>query len=665
MRRIAAGMFVLAVALPAAGAEVVRFVRPGLEGPVRFEADVLRVDRAGGTVDARGGVAVRWGGAVLTADRVAYRSETGEVEASGNVDLSDEEGNRVRGSRMRLDLDAQTGELGEGELWIAREGYRAWGRSIRKTGPGSFVLEDGGFTACPDEPLSWRVEAERVEVELEGYLAGRGASFWVDGVPVLYTPYIAFPVITERKSGFLMPRVGYTSRQGFRVENRYYWAAADNYDLTFGLQYRSRLGWAETGEIRYAITDQRSGRFRAEHLWDRSTQANRYRLEGEHRARYENGARLEASLDYTGDSGYQRDLGDAIGDRGQERLRSYVLAARDAVWGTPYGLADYNQNLRDEQSHTLQVLPELGVEGRAFPLAGPLALEPTVRATRFWRASGERGSRLAAAPVLSAETEAGGIGLSGRAGYRQNIYETAEQGSVTRGAAVAEAGADATLWRPFGSWLHTVEPGVRFLWEEDGRGGAPPVFDRWDVFGARRQALWLLESRVLTAADLAPLAGLDLEGGYDLMADRWLPYRAEGFWSPSPRFSIRGDGAWDPRLRDPWLRWAGRTEGRSARGDRAFLGIRYVKNDVTYLDGGTELRLGRFFTAEYRHRYSLRDSRTVEAIYGLTARHPCWALRALYAENFRNEDDRYERRVYVELQLKGLGNLGSWKRVLP
>ena len=58
-------------------------------------------------------------------------------------------------------------------------------------------------------------------MELEGTGVARGVTFRVKDVPVLYVPYFVFPANTQRQSGFLLPRVGYSNRRVAGFESEY------------------------------------------------------------------------------------------------------------------------------------------------------------------------------------------------------------------------------------------------------------------------------------------------------------------------------------------------------------------------------------------------------------------------------------------------------------
>jgi LPS-assembly protein len=64
----------------------------------------------------------------------------------------------------------------------------------------------------------------------------------IRGIPVLYTPYINFPIDDRRKSGFLVPSIGSSDDNGFELITPYYWNIAPNLDATFYPRYMSKRG---------------------------------------------------------------------------------------------------------------------------------------------------------------------------------------------------------------------------------------------------------------------------------------------------------------------------------------------------------------------------------------------------------------------------------------
>lgn len=641
-------------------------------GPVEIRAEILSAGQTDQKIEARGAVVVSWSGYRLEADHVSYDHLSGVAAAEGSVTLTDAAGNLLRCRSLTVQVDTQQGEVQDGTLFIAREGYQVWGKRFVRTGPNSYTAEEGGFTACDGTWPSWRVWADRVKVELEGYLVARGAAFWVEGVPVLYTPYLVFPVKRERQSGFLIPKGGYSTQDGWFFVSRYYWAFADNADLVARLEYRSRRGWTEAGELRYVLAEGHSGSAELSHLYDRGSGSHRFTVKADHNSQFDPDTRARLHVDYLGDTGFLKDFGDTIDERGVARLESYLLATRDADSGTAFGFAKYIQALDQSQSQVLQTLPSVGLFGRETPLLGPLNWAPDTRFTRFWRAEGLRGERWELDPGFSWGVPAGPIGLAARTGYRQNLYRV-DEGTVSHGAAWAETAASALLSRGYGALVHALEPKAVLSWEEEGRGGPPPQFDEADVFDNRAGLALVLESRWLRLPDYAPVAGLEVERRLDFGALRrhgwgekaFGPWRGEASFTPSARLGLRAEGEYDPSVRYPWLLGSIEGEGADRRGDKLLAGYHYLKGRASYLDGGLVLAMTPVLSLEYRHRHSFRDERTLEESYGLRLAHPCWDLLVAYSRNYREQEDKDERRYYATLQLKGLGKIGTLRGIVP
>ena len=53
------------------------------------------------------------------------------------------------------------------------------------------------------------------------------------GVPLLWTPYLIWPALQDRASGFLIPGLGYNSNRGGYFGMSYYWAISRSLDATF------------------------------------------------------------------------------------------------------------------------------------------------------------------------------------------------------------------------------------------------------------------------------------------------------------------------------------------------------------------------------------------------------------------------------------------------
>ncbi len=111
----------------------------------------------------------------------------------------------------------------------------AWGlaRLIERFNNLDWRLEHVTYSTCPPQHRDWLLSAHDIYLD---HQQGRGIAHdvwlkWHDW-PLLYTPYLSFPTSKARKSGFLMPVLGYSNLGGFDLAAPFYWNIAPNYDAT-------------------------------------------------------------------------------------------------------------------------------------------------------------------------------------------------------------------------------------------------------------------------------------------------------------------------------------------------------------------------------------------------------------------------------------------------
>ena len=227
--------------------------------PVALVADSVSFDEAAQTVTAEGNVEVFQGERVLTASRITYNSQTGEITAEGPIVLRDTTGSVVIANAASLDAELRNGLItgaraivGENAGTLAAvEGQRIDGRYS--------VLSKVVYSTCEvcfiaPTPL-WQIRASRVvHDEVERMIHYEGAIFDVMGVPVAYLPFFSHPDPTvERKSGFLAPTFRQSSEYGFGVQVPYFIDLGPSRDMTVTAFPTSNDGLVTMGEYRQAF----------------------------------------------------------------------------------------------------------------------------------------------------------------------------------------------------------------------------------------------------------------------------------------------------------------------------------------------------------------------------------------------------------------------------
>src|SRR2546428_6470621 len=206
---------------------------------------------------ATGNVEVTRGTARLLADRVEINRATGDATAVGRVIFYDGD-DRLTGQRIDYNIKTGTGVVYEGEA-RATPYYRIMGERLERIGESVYRVRRGVFTTCEDDTPSWSFRVGSGTADLEDFVYGTNASFWLKDVPLIpYFPFFAAAIRRERQSGFLAPQFGSSSRKGVFAEIPFYWAITDSHDATLSLDAYSPRGVGGSAQYRYVTSrDQR------------------------------------------------------------------------------------------------------------------------------------------------------------------------------------------------------------------------------------------------------------------------------------------------------------------------------------------------------------------------------------------------------------------------
>ena len=206
----------------------------------------------------KGEVEVNYGTTRIFADRVRLESRTMVAEAEGKVVFTTPS-QVLTGERMLIDLQAETGKLYNGQLYIFANHFYLRGKEIEKTGHDTYRVHQGAFTTCDGSRPAWEITGRDIEVTMEGWGTARHTSFRVRDIPLLWAPYLVFPAKFKRQSGFLPPQFGTSSRHGVVFSLPYYQTLGDSQDATVTLTYMSERGLDIGLEYRYDLGNGRKG----------------------------------------------------------------------------------------------------------------------------------------------------------------------------------------------------------------------------------------------------------------------------------------------------------------------------------------------------------------------------------------------------------------------
>jgi LPS-assembly protein len=199
----------------------------------------------------------------LLADEIDYDEDTGEAEARGHVYFENFiEGDKLHCDHGKYNVRTETGIFYEVNgtsptKIVARPGLLTTTNPFYFEGKWAerkedrYVLHDGYVTDCKVPRPWWRLTAPTFDIIPHDRVIAYHAVFHIRQLPLFYTPaFYKSLKKTPRKSGFLTPHAGHSSRYGEIVGLGYYWAINRSYDALYEGQYFTSRGLASTFDFR-------------------------------------------------------------------------------------------------------------------------------------------------------------------------------------------------------------------------------------------------------------------------------------------------------------------------------------------------------------------------------------------------------------------------------
>ena len=444
---------------------------------------------ADGNAVLSGNVVLRQGDKVIRADRMEYNAASGNAKLDGAVEFTSPT-LVVRGSNGTY--SPTLGAQFEGtQFELPANNARGSARKMDvNAAAGTLELEDVSFTTCPVTDVAWQLSSRRILLDTRARTGtGHGTKVEFKNVPIIYLPWMTFPIDDQRKSGFFFPSIGGSSRNGAEVELPYYWNIRPNLDFMAEPTYYGKRGVDFGGKFRYLTTRQR-GTLSFNYLPndDLEDDIDRTRVQLEHVSELPGDWRFRIDAMDVGDSSYFEDF--AHGPEGTsvpftERLAEATY--RDEHW-----------NLRAQVQDFQTIDEDLPVDDR------PYARAPRVLASGDWatglgaidygfdaelvnfeRNTGVTGWRMDAAPRLGLDWSAPGFFVRPSGGFRYTQYSLEDNtpgtdATPTRSLPFASLDAGLVFERQAGSRGQrrmTLEPRALYLYTPFREQSDLPLFD--------------------------------------------------------------------------------------------------------------------------------------------------------------------------------------------
>lgn len=658
---------------------------PSPKGEVRLRADRLSHEQDSDAIHADGNVELLWNGTKLYSDMATYLRGEGVVTATGRVKLLKDD-DVLTGDSATLQVGPRTGLVENGHLFVKKNNLHLRGAEIEKSGEEEYRLQQGSITSCDGDKPGWRFMVDDLRITMNDFATGRNAYFYLGDTPVFWMPYILFPVMTERQSGFFFPKFGNSSKKGLFFDLPYYWAISPSSDATFELDLQSKRGVGVGVDHRYLSENRGHGQNHAYLIYD--THQDRFRgdLGVKQQVNFSAGTYWRADANMTLDRNYYRDYGELSGEYNRQYLGTTAFLGQriDSLLLT--GGVDFIDNLDAVSNRaTLQKLPYINLMGTGSRIGDTsFSYSFDTSLVQMEREIGGSGQRFTISPRLSYGRQlVDWLAGSFWAGYGQRLYHatsaTGAEGWHGSGGAEGGLSLRTELARTFDvtegemvTLRHLIIPELTYEFRERRDDGGVPFFD-YDDRPVRGEVVTLSLQNLLTSKSVKgdqvgyrDLLRLTISQGYQLsgerrdllvLADDGRPFadtRFKGELFPLPSLRFLADLRITP-YSGTLTNAALGLDGGEPKGNRVGFSWHHARDRLDYLEGRFTLTELKPFTISAMGRYSLDKPGFLESLYSVEYKHQCWSLNVTYRERPDNKE------LTFNFTLSGLGPLGPFR----
>lgn len=445
------------------------------EGRTVITSETLIYNRNEGMYIARGGVKIERADTVIKADEITYNEQTHDMEASGNVRYHDDEV-VMTAERAELNLETKTGSIFEAAVLYKKDNYHITGKEMRKTGDRHFLSPEATFTTCDAPVPAWCFKGKSMDAAVGNRLIASDVVFRIKDIPILYSPVLWAPILTERKTGFLFPFIGYSDSRGLQVTIPFYWALSESQDATIVLDNYSKRGLGTGLEYRYIGLNNTSGQWWAYRIRDRELGKDFFELRGYHDQRSAEGMGGYLNINYVNENDFYREFKTDLQARTNRFLESTGEIAIPLPNSRAYLLSQYRIDLKDDADDPLQTLPEGGFV--LYPTkAGPVWVSGSFTLSNFWREEGTYGQRVDIFPRIR-HAFGGDITILQTLGLRETAYSIrkSENDSLQRESLEYRVSGNLRLLKKYESFSHIIEPTLSYTFVSNSENSLP-LFD--------------------------------------------------------------------------------------------------------------------------------------------------------------------------------------------
>ena len=188
----------------------------------------------------------------LSSDKMVYDKDREILELFDNVLIIKD--NKIQTQSNYAYVDMKNDIINQDPVFLMDNSSNIWSNSKEANKDKDLItLENSILSSCDCIDPIWSIRSSSSDYDTEAmWMNTYNPRLYIKNVPVFYLPYFGFPTDTTRRTGLLLPTMGYSSSEGFLYSQPIFIAPADNYDIELIPQIRTQRGYGSYANFRYA-----------------------------------------------------------------------------------------------------------------------------------------------------------------------------------------------------------------------------------------------------------------------------------------------------------------------------------------------------------------------------------------------------------------------------
>ncbi|WP_198305794.1 LPS-assembly protein LptD [Arcobacter vandammei] len=218
----------------------------------KYQLLAQNVDTKDNIITATGNVVIYSPTYYLSADKVVFHQDSENFELFDNVLIIKDNNIQTQSNYAYVDLKNEI--FNQSPTFLMEEKNSIWTNAKESRKNKEIVKLDGTIiSSCDCIDPDWSIRTSSADYDTENmWINAYNPRLYFKNIPVFYLPYWGFPTDTTRRTGLLLPLIGYSKSEGIYYSQPIFFAPADNYDIEVIPQVRTLRGAGVYSYFRYA-----------------------------------------------------------------------------------------------------------------------------------------------------------------------------------------------------------------------------------------------------------------------------------------------------------------------------------------------------------------------------------------------------------------------------